>query len=417
MKHMLLAAAAFAASISCAQVAFAAPGAPVKVSNDLTIDPIIEARLRYEGVDQPATDADAVTLRLRAGAEFKHSSGLSFLAEAEGTLAIDDNYNAFPFAIADSQRRTAYSVVADPMNVELNRLQLQYKHAGATLTVGRQRINLDDQRFVGAVGWRQNEQTFDAVRGEAKIGPVSLDGTYAISQRTVFGVEAGPRTAYDGNFVFLGAGAKLGPIQAKAFSYLLDYDQAEQLGTLALSNADTQTYGARATATFKLSAKANLNLMASYARQMDWKTNPVNYGVDYLAGEAGVVAGPVTVTAGYESLGGTGVRAFQTPMATLHKFNGWADLFLTTPANGLEDFYAGAAVRFPKVTALPGLNANVAYHRFNSDVGSVHYGDEWDASLGFKIKQFTILGKYARYNADLFGVDTTKLWLQIEVAY
>jgi hypothetical protein len=417
MKFKYLAVAALAAPIAFAQPAFAAPGDPVKVSDTLTIDPIIEGRLRFEGVDQPLTDADALTVRLRAGAELKHKSGLSFLAEGEATLAVIDNYNAFPFNIADSQRRLAYSVVADPMNVELNRLQLQYKSKAVTVTVGRQRINLDDQRFVGAVGWRQNEQTFDAARVEAKLGPVGFDATYAISQRTIWGVDAGPRTAFEGNFVFLGAGAKLGPVQIKAFSYLLDFELAEQGGPLAAINADTQTYGARATASLPLAKTTKLNLTASYARQFDWQANPVNYAADYIAAEAGLAHGNFGLAAGYEKLGSDGGRAFQTPMATLHKFNGWADLFLTTPAAGLEDWYGGVSAKFPKVKALPGLNAAVTYHRFESDLGALHYGNEWDASLGFKLGRVNLLAKYADYDAAGSGVDTRKLWLQLEFAY
>ena len=415
---MLCAATVFAAS----QQAFAAPpksqpGDPVKLGGGWTLDPIIEARLRYENVDTPTLDADAVTVRLRAGAELKHKSGFALLVEGEGTLAIDNGYNAFPFAIADSQRRPGYAVVADPMTIELNRAQLQYKGKNLTLTVGRQRINLDDQRFVGSAGWRQNEQTFDAARAEVKLGPVSLDGTYAISQRTVFGSDAGPRLAYDGDFVFLGAGAKLGPVSFKAFSYLLDYDPAEQVGGLALSNADTQTYGARVTTGLPLGKQTKLNLAASYARQSNWQQNPVRYSADYLAAEAGVVHGGFGLTTGYEQLGAGNGRAFQTPMATLHKFNGSADLFLTTPASGLQDWYGGVSYKFAGVKALPGLNAAVTYHRFDSDVGSLHYGDEWDASLGFKLRRVAVLAKFADYQADAFGADTRKFWLQFELAY
>ena len=406
----------------CAQSAYAAPapmwGDPVKVGGGLSIDPIIDARLRYEHVDTPTTDADAVTMRLRAGAEFKHDSGFSLLAEGEGTLAIGDDYNAFPFAIASSQRRTQYAVVADPENVELNRLQLQYKTKQGTLTVGRQRINLDDQRFVGSVGWRQNEQTFDAVRGEAKIGPVMLDATYSIDQRTIWGVDAGPRQGMGGDFVFLGAGAKLGPINVKAFSYLLSYDETFNYGL------SSQTYGGRASASFPLAAKVKLNLAASYARQKDYGTNPVRYEADYFGAEAGLGYKGLTITGGYELLGGdsTAAKAFQTPMATLHKFNGWADLFLTTPQTvaygGLQDWYGGIAYKFDGVKALPGLNAAVAYHKFDSDYGQLSYGDEWDASLGLKLmKRVGLTAKYASYNAKGFGADTEKVWLQLEVAY
>ncbi len=151
MKSLLKTTAALAA-LALAHPALAATGDPIKLGDGLTLDPIVDGRLRWEHIDTSTFDADAVTLRLRAGAELRHASGLALLAEAEGTLAIDQHYNAFAFPIADSQRRIAYAVVADPMNVELNRLQVQYKSKPFTLTIGRQRINLDDQRFVGSVG-------------------------------------------------------------------------------------------------------------------------------------------------------------------------------------------------------------------------------------------------------------------------
>ena len=426
MRTYLLTVAALAAPIAFAHPALAAAppphkfSDPVVVGDGLTLDPIVEGRLRWEHFDQPATDADAVTLRLRIGGELKHArSHLSLLAEAEGTAALGNGYNAFPFAVTSSQRRTAYSVVADPENVELNRLQLQYKGKAVTVTVGRQRINLDDQRFVGAVGWRQNEQTFDAVRAEAKIGLFTLDGTYAISQRTVFGYDAGPRTAYDGNFVFLGAGAKLGPVNVKAFAYLLNYDLAEQAGTQAIALADTQTYGFRATTSLPLSKAVKLNLAASYARQSNFQQNPLSYGVDYFAAEGGIAFNGFAANLGYEKLGASAVgRSFQTPMTTLHKFNGWADLFLTTPANGLQDIYGSVTYAFPKGKGLPGLNMAVTYHQFDSAAGSVNFGHEWNASMGLKLARgVTGLIKYADYTARGFGVNTRKLWLQIEFAY
>ena len=384
-------------------------------ADTITLKPSLDARLRYENVDTPKVDADAVTIRVRPGITAATKSGFSVLVEGEGTLAIGDHYKGAPFL-----PNNGYAVVADPENIELNRAQVQYKTKTFTLTGGRQRINLDDQRFVGSVGWRQNEQTFDAVRGEATLGPISFDGTYSWSQRTIFGIDAATRQAYSGEFLFLGAGATLGPVKLKAFSYLLDFDAKE-----LVKGTSTQTYGVRATSSFKLSPKSSLNLMASYATQSDYGLNPGDYSVDYIAAEAGLGYGNFTLTAGYELLGGkitpNGRVAFQTPMATLHKFNGWADLFLTTPtagANvGLQDIYGGLAVKFPKVKALPGLNATVVYHDFQSDVGSAKYGTEWDASLGFKIgKKLSFLAKYADYSADKFSTDKSIFWLQLDYA-
>jgi hypothetical protein len=434
--RFLLAAAAIAAPLGLAQPAFAAPaprfGDPVALGDGLTLDPILDARLRWEHVDQPSAGADAVTLRLRAGAEIRDTHGFALLVEGEATGAVVGDHNAFPFAVASGQRRPRFSTVPDPENVELNRLQLQYKSKAVTLTLGRQRINLDDQRWVGSVGWRQNEQTFDAVRGEARLGPLSLDGAYARSQRTIFGIDAGqtgdfaagtgPRQDYDGDFAFLGAGAKLGPVQVKGFAYLLDYDPA-----FFVANS-SQTYGARATATLPLAPRVKLNLAASYARQSDYGSNPSGYAADYVAAEAGLAIGALVLTAGYEQLGsdaaaaaGAG-RAVQTPMATLHKFNGWADVFLTTPNKGLRDLYLGAAYKFDGVKALPGLNAAVTWHGFDSDAGGLDYGDEWDASLGFRLGRVGILAKYAsyrRHGAQDFAtdIDADKLWLQAEVAF
>ncbi|MBU6269495.1 MAG: alginate export family protein [Sphingomonadales bacterium] len=387
-------------------------GDPFTIDDTITIDPMLDARLRWEDVGA-AKDADAVTLRTRFGFEAKQKAlGLAFLAEGEGTVALDKGYNAFPFAhLASTQYRPANAVIADPEGIELNRLQLQYKAKGLALTLGRQRINLDDQRWVGSAGWRQNEQTFDAVRVEAARGPVAIDATYASSQRTIYGSDSGPRRSFDGDFVFLGATVKQGPVAVKGFAYLVDYGDV-----LAVANS-SQTYGARATAALPVAKGVKLNLAASYARQSSYKTTPFKFAADYVAVEAALAAHGVTATAGYEKLGSDGgLHALQTPLATLHKFNGWADLFLTTPVKGLQDAYGGVSYAFPGVKAVKGLNVAVVYHQFDSATGGVDYGHEWDMSAGLKTGKVAWLLKYAAYTARGFGADTKKLWLQAELS-
>jgi len=393
--------------LGCGGTALAAEPAD---GDELQVTPLLDARFRYEHVDQPNLDADALTFRLRAGAEAKLGH-LSFLAEAEGTAALIDEYNAFPFALpGEEQWRPDHSVIADPMNIELNRLQLQYKAGKTIVTFGRQRINLDDQRWVGSVGWRQNEQTFDAIRGEASIGPVAADLTYSIKQRTIFGTDAGPRTAFDGHFIFAGLSSKLGPIQGKLFTYLLDYDE-----DFFLANS-SQTYGLTLNTAVPIAAKTKLSVRASYARQSDYAENPFDYAADYWSFDAGTTLAGFAIAGGWEKLGSDNGRGLQTPMATLHKFNGWADLFLTTPTTGLEDAYVSLGRKFDGVKLLPGLNATVAFHQFDSDVGNIEYGTEWDASLGFKLGRVALLAKFADYDARDFGVDTRKFWLQAEWA-
>ena len=127
---------------------------------------------------------------------------------------------------------------------------------------------------------------------------------------------------------------------------------------------------------------------------------------------------------GYEVLGGddgVGNRAFQTPLATKHAFQGWADVFLTTPADGIEDAYVGATV------PLWGGQLQAWYHDFDAEQGSTSYGDEIDLSYGHPIPAvpgLTALVKYASYDADtavlrgnVANVDTDKLWLQMQYIY
>lgn len=402
-------AAAVLAALAIGSPALAAGPAPA-AGERLQLKPVLEARLRVESVDQGPLEADAVTLRLRAGAEARLGK-LSLLAEGEGTIAPADGYSAFPFASSNRQRRPGYAVVADPESVELNRLQLQFKSDAATVTAGRQRINLDDQRWVGSVGWRQNEQTFDAVRVEARGGPLTVDVTYALSQRTIFGSDAGPRTALGGDFLFAALAGKAGPLQAKLFAYVLDYDEP-----IAFANS-SRTFGGTLDWSSPRAGPRRLGVRASYARQFDHGANPTDYAADYWSLEASGKAAGFDLVAGWEQLGSDGGRAVQTPMATLHKFNGWADLFLTTPPAGLRDAHVSVGKTFRGSRALPGLNATVVFHKFGSAEGNFDYGTEWDASAGFKLGKVGVLVKYADYNAMDFGADTRKLWLQAEWAF
>lgn len=400
------------ASLSVVGAVFASPvGAqeslfgPFEVANDLTLDPIMAARLRYETVDAEngLDGAEAVTSRIRAGFQLR-SGTIALLAEGEGTLALLDDYNDTLL----SNGIEPFPVVADPENFELNRLQFSVMRDGTRAMIGRQRIILDDARFVGNVGWRQNEQTFDALRGRARFGPVALDATYAISQRTIFGVDS-PNEYFDGDFVFINAGADVVGVDAKAFAYLIDYD-----ARVAFSS---QTYGFRAAVELPL-AVFPVTAEASFATQSDYRSNPVDYTAEYYSFRFGTQVTGFAVAAGYEELGSDGgVAAFQTPMATLHAFQGWADVFLVTPATGVRDYYASASYNFGDSLPLAGLNTAVAYHRFDSDFGDINHGSEWDASLGFKLGAVSLLAKYANYDASAFAVDTEKFWLQADVSF
>lgn len=389
-------------------------GASPALADTVKVKPIIDTRLRYEGVEQVGRprNADALTLRIQAGAEAKIDD-FAILAEAEGTYAISEKFNS------TTNGKTAFPIVADPENIELNRIQLQYSGINKTLvTVGRQRVNLDDQRFVGSVAFRQNEQTLDAARIEfSGIKSFKVDIIYARSVRTIFGIDGiGARpTKIDGDNILANLAYKTKYGTLTGFAYLVDQDELAVQGF----RLSSQTYGGRFAGTQPLSKVAKLTYLASYARQSDYNRNPNNYSVDYVAAELGVEAKGIKLLAGYELLGsssGLPITSFQTPLSTLHKFNGAADLFLITPPDGLQDVYGTVSYTKPKVGPFDSLRVLATYHDFRSDRLSLNYGDEIDLELLAKVKKYTFILKYADYRARSFATDLRRLFLTIEWA-
>ncbi len=384
-------------------------------AEEIVLKPLVDARLRYEGVDQSPLikDASGITARVRAGIEAK-TGAFAFLLETEATLAISENYNS------GLNGKTLYPVIADPQNVELNRAQIQFTGLPKTVvTVGRQRINLDDQRFVASVGFRQNEQTFDAARIEySGIKNVKADVTIAWSNRTIWGVDGfGARqqsVSGDNVFANLSYKHKIGTLTG--FAYLVDQDEAA-VSTFRLSS---QSFGARFAGASPLSKAAKLTYAISYAKQSDYHNNPNNYSADYWLAELGGEAKGWKLLGGYEVLGasiGGALTSFQTPLATLHKFNGWADKFLVTPANGLRDAYAVLGYAKPKIAGFDSVGLTATYHDYRSDRLSLNYGGEWGAQLVAKLKKYTFTLKYADYNAKAFATDTKKFWASVDWAF
>lgn len=392
---------------SLATLAVAAPAC----AQDISFKPLAEARLRYENVDQAdiAAEADALTLRIRAGGEVQ-SGPWSLLAEAQGTMAlIDDYYDGLHGA-------ATWPLVADPENVALYRAQLQYKRNGLALTAGRQRIALDDERFVGNVGFRQNAQTFDAVRAEVTPLPgLKADVAYAWSVRTIWGVEGtGARQRAVGGDNLLANLSYASPIGTiTGFGYLVDQDEAAVQGFRLAS----QTYGARLAGTQPIAAGAKLSYQASYARQADYGRNPNDYRADYYLLDAGLEVAGAKLGAGWEVLGagkGTALTSFQTPLGTNFKFQGWADKFLTTPPDGVRDLYASLGYGWKAAGPFKALTLQAAYHHFTADRNERRYGDEIDLLASAKLGKTTLSVRYADYNAKGFATDTRKLWLQMD---
>ena len=398
MKYLLATTAALAvAGPACAQ--------------QIDLKPVAEARLRYEHVDQDglAQQADALTVRARAGLTAS-SGALSATLVGQGTLAVIDRY------FDGFDKAATKPLVADPQNVALYIAQLQYRTKWLTLTGGRQKIVLDDERFVGNVAFRDNGQTFDAVRAELTPAQgLKLDVSYAWSVRTIWGFQGkGARQqAISGDNILanLSYATPLGMLSG--FAYLVDQDEA----AVQAYRLSSQTYGVRLAGNQPLSKFAKFAYQLSYARQLDYHRNPNDYAADYWLADATLDLHSWKLNAGYEVLGashGAALTSFQTPLGTNFKFQGWADKFLTTPANGMRDLYVGTGYGWKQVGPLSGVALAATWHRFESDRLDQHYGNEWDLIASAKLRRTALSVRYAHYDARAMATDTDKLWLQAD---
>jgi len=393
-----------------AALALATPAA----AQELTLIPLAEARLRHEHVEQESlpNDADALTLRARAGVSAS-TGAFTALVQAQGTLAIVDRYDDGLHGPATRP------IVADPENIALYRAQLQYRTQPLTLTAGRQAIALQDERFVGNAGFRQNAQTFDALRAEITPAEgLKADLAYAWSARPIWGMDGrGARQqAVGGDNLFANL-SWISPIGTlTTFAYLVDQDEAEVQGF----RLSSQSYGVRLAGTQPLGGNLRLGYQASYASQSDYHRNPNDYRADHWLADATLEAGALKLNAGYKVLGagdGTPLTSFQFPLGSNFKFQGWADKFLTTPPNGLRDLYGGASYGWKRVGPFATLGLQASYHRFTSDRLSLDYGDELDLLASAGLGKVQLSARYAQYWANRFDSDTSKLWLQMDWSY
>lgn len=67
--------------------------------------------------------------------------------------------------------------------------------------------------------------------------------------------------------------------------------------------------------------------------------------------------------------------------------------------------------------SVKGYILSAQYHRFESDTGGLHYGDELSLAVSHKFGgHLDVMLKYAGHNAADVGADVHKLWLSVRIA-
>jgi hypothetical protein len=359
----------------------------------------VNFRTRYEEVSWDGLkDSDAFTLRSRLSYQSGAWNGFGLTAEFDDVTEVDNkvDYNY------GNGTYTNTAVIADPEGTEVNQAFVSYTTFNTQVKYGRQRIILDNARFVGNVGWRQNEQTYDGVSISNKtLRYTNFFYAYLANVNRVFGEQnltQGDHNQdshlFNGSYTGFSGGKLIG------YAYLLDNKSAAALSS--------DTYGLRWQGSLNESFTYNLE----YASQTEAGDNPLAYSADYMLAEATATASRFALTLGYEVLGSDeGKAAFSTPLATLHAFQGWTDRFLVTPKNGVQDTYLN--IGFP----VAGVQVLASLHDLQSDYAGLDYGSEYDLSLSKKFGAVAYTAKYASYTKDTFGSDTSKFWLMADWSF
>ena len=363
----------------------------------------LDSRIRYEVFDEAGgLDVDGTSHRIRYGYTTPESGGLQAMIEGETLYAWGHGRDLHPADNAGD-------------GTDLNQLWVSFRSEGiGSAKLGRQIYTLDDHRFIGHVGWRQNIQTFDAVTGSIDVvGQVALKAFFIDAVNTVSGAH-NDIEAFGVNAVH----AVNESLDLTGFYYSID-------GKPDMPASSSDTVGIRLAGSIGMET-VKWSYTLSYARQ--WEnpgfTGP-DFGLDYVWIDASTEIGGFTIGGGFEFLDGNGIRGFSTPLATLHKFNGFADVFLGASSsgalvNGLEDYQVYIGHTFGVGN---GIKAQVIHHWFSPATGTGDYGNEIDLVASYQINEwFSIIGKYGDYDSDggsggVGGSDKTMFTMELNFIY
>ena len=410
MKRMLLSMAAVPLVIGGLSVSASADG--INVLDNLKLKG--EIRPRYENVDDGSSatkNANAYTARTKLSVSGT-LLGIDGLSANVGIISVNDfGSNKYNSTI---NGQTQYSKVVDPEKAMISNAEINYTANDTTLHAGRSQVNLDNQRFIGTVGWRQLERSYDSVF-------VANDSIKNLSVLAawIYGYEGvGAADTTDTNTVLLHAAYTVMPeLKVTAYDYMLA--------------GAHDTYGLALTGNVKLDM-AKLNYRAEYAVQKDstmeihnsnGKADANYYNLDLGANISGVLAG-----VNYEFLSGStgtdGKTNFNPALGTNHKFNGWADKFFvgnSGPLGGLKDFNVRLGY------TAKGLGKLLAvYHDFTADEtmgGLDDLGSEFDILYANKIPGVNNLKgllKYADYSGGTvtnYTNNVKKIWVGLDYKF
>lgn len=387
---------------------------------------IFNSRLSNEYASQMGLkQSDALTLRTRVGYQTPSYAGFYGLGAFENTWSLDPrNYGNFPAPF-----NNGHAVIPDARNNQLNQLLLGFNGFNSNVTAGRQEINLDNQRFVGVSDWRQNETTYDAIRVQTTmLENFWLSYTYNWNVNRIYG-EYAPTSIlnhFPSSNQFINIHYTGLPELGTFGGYLYHLNLGPGATAARTTAAGTQTLSSDTVGVF-LDGRYKFNQDWSAVYRLEYASQANNgasgpgvaFSENYWRATAGAAYQKYEAGFTFENLGGNGKQGFQTPLATLHPYDGWANDFLTTPAAGLRDYYGYFKASLPGA-----IDLEAQLHYFTAEHTDTTYGREADIMLSHKINEnWTILGEAAFYDGNghfpgtaatnPFSANITKYWIRV----
>ncbi|MEM1379632.1 MAG: alginate export family protein [Pseudomonadota bacterium] len=366
-----------------------------------------KARLRSEHVDDDrfTDDSFLVSIAAQIGAVWEPTSSLSFAAtgEAVGEIAgrFDDGEGA-------PRNR---GVIPDPSLLNLNELFAEYRGLdGVRVRIGRQTLSFDDERFVGAVAFRQNAQSFDAIRTTLSgAGGLSVDVAQVVGVARPLGARGSPRRLESESLLIRAA---LPFRYGSVVGYRYGLDLGEDQSPTPLAGGRSITYGAAVKGQVG-ERPASLSYHGELAQQENRTTGET---VAFGRAKLGLAFERVAFDMSYDRFA-AGTEAFQTPLGTNRAFQGHADVFLVTPATGLADTALGIRYQVGDFGPIRRVGLSVRGHRFDPTTAGPRYGHELDVIATAQWRRFTLSTERAAYVAEGFGDDVTRWWLTVATSF
>ena len=366
-----------------------------------------DARLRYDFVDQSGfpDDSNALALSARAALEWTPANWVSGLIEVEGVGALIDDFSDLPGP------NLSKPLIPDPDHVDINRLQLQFDLGqNSFVTLGRQTLRIDDQRFLGMAPFRQNTRSYDAIRVSVRTQSThTFQAGYIDKVNRPLGNRT-PIGEFDSDSWFANANLQTPIGRVGLFHYALDLETGPD--TNRIRTLSSETSGIRFDGRYHRS-DLKFDFEASYAQQSDHADNPLNYSADYYLVDVKTFIADLEASVRHEVLGAGGAQAFQTPLASLHKFQGEADVFLSTPIDGIADTSVSLKYNGGAIGPLKDITPSIRIHQFEADRGGATYGQEVDLILQAKLADFKLKLTLADYRADDFASDRQRVFASI----